>query len=55
MIQLLPIGCGLILGSLVSEAIVYFNDGKPIYGAIAIIKALGWVLVTGGLIAMKNR
>ena len=54
MINLLPIGCGTILGAIISEAIISYHEGYVTNGLIATFKALGWLLVTTGLIALKN-
>lgn len=54
MIDLLPIGCGTILGAVFCEAVIFWKVGDPVNGLIASFKALGWLLVTAGLIALKN-
>lgn len=54
MIDLLPVGCGTILGAVFCEAVISYKEGDPIKGLIASFKTLGWLLVTAGLIALKN-
>lgn len=54
MIDLLPIGCGTMLGATICEAAISFLEGDSTNGLIAMFKTLGWLLVTAGLIALKN-